>query len=214
MKTSITTILLTTILFLSSCKEKTEDSKSNSTTSEILKTEKKAIEKSSDNTLQQLGDYTSLFNNTSKDCNFITSETLTQAIGVNENKLTREKNKCSFILNEENEKSTRFYFNVVPWGNKAILKEVKTVKKNREMFGETSTLSQYQISETGDTYLSMHKDRMIRILNEISDTGIIINYTPKIDPAEPDTEKRKRLKAEARERAYAIANYLLNTNKS
>lgn len=214
MKITVITILIITLHFLSGCKqEQNENKNAVSTTSEILKAEKPAIKKPIENALKQNGDYTSLFNTNSKDCGFITTEMLADCLKVNQNKITQEKNTCSFILEEGNEKTTRFYFNVVPWGNKAILKEIKTAKKNREMFGEASTLSQYQISKTGDTYLSMHQDRMIRILNEVSDTGIIINYTPKIDPAEPDTEKRKRLKTEARERAYAIANYILNTKK-
>ena len=69
------------------------------------------------------------------------------------------------------------------------------------------------MSETGDTYLSMHQNRTIRILNENYDNAILILYKPKIAPDESDIEKINRLKDEARENAYTIANYILKKYK-
>lgn len=214
MRTSITLILLSTFLFLTGCKEKNEVVKTASNTSEILKIEKSSKKENEHKKLKQNGDYTSLFNRASKDCSFITPETLATVIGVDMTTIKVESNTCSYLLTEQNGQETRFHFVIEKWGNQKIKKEIKTVIKNAEMFGEDSTLSQYRISETADTYLSMHQNRMIRILNEVSDNVIVLMYKPEIDPAEEDIEKRKRLKGEARTRAYSISNYLINTNRT
>ena len=215
MKTIITTFILASIFIFSSCKEENKtDSKTASTTSEIIKTETSAKNQKTNDGLKQNGDYTSLLNREPKDCSFITTEKLATAIDVNKVLITKDSNPCTYLLTQANGQETRFRFVIEKWGNQKIKKEIKTALKNAEMFGKDSTLSQYRISETGDTYLSMHQNRMVRILNEMSDTVIVILYTPTIDPAEPDIEKRKKLKADARMQGYAIANYLLNTHKS
>lgn len=211
MKTNIT-IKVLTILLLVSCKEnKVTDQTISPPATEKVSTNKK--EKTVTQKLKQNGAYAALFKKTHNDCSFITSEMLADFIQVNQQKITQESNNCTYILNEENDKSTRFHFMVEQWNNDKILKEIKTIKKNEEMFGSESTLTQYRISGTGDSYLSMHQDRMIRILNEASNTIIVLFYNPNIDPTEKDIEKIKRLKAEARKRAYAICNALLTNNK-
>lgn len=215
MKTIIITILVTLFLFFFGCKEeKKENVKTATTTSEILKTESSSKKETTDTALKQNGDYTSLFNRAPKDCSFITAQTLTTVIGVNKTAVKVESSTCTYLLTQENGQETRFHFVIEKWGNQKIKKEIKTAIENAENFGKDSTLSQYRISETGDTYLSMHQNRMVRILNEASDTVIVLLYTPTIDPAEPDQEKRKNLKEVARIQAYAITNYLLNTHKS
>ena len=54
---------------------------------------------------------------------------------------------------------------------------------------------------------------MVRILNEVSDTAIIIFYYPDITPGENNSDLINQRKDEARERAYSIANYLLKKHK-
>ncbi len=214
MKSIITTLILASIIFFLGCKEENKtDTITASTTSEILKTETPTKKQPTNNGLKQNGDYTSLFNRAPKDCSFITPEKLATAIDVNKTTIKSKSNPCTYIHTQANGQETRFHFVIEKWGNQKIKKEIKTALKNAEMFGEDSTLSQYRISETGDTYLSMHQNRMVRILNETSDTVIVILYSPTIDPAEPDIEKRKNLKEAARMQAYAIANHLLNTNQ-
>ncbi len=165
------------------------------------------------NMLKQNGDYTSLFNRKRGDCSFITAERLAKVLHVPATAIKITVDGCTYNLTEDNGHKTRFYFTVDDWKNKGILKEIQGAKENAETFGEGSRLSQYKISETGDTYLSMHQDRMVRILNEKAENAIVVFYTPEISYTEEDIDKIKNLKDTARERAYAIANYILNSHK-
>lgn len=213
MKTTITITLIVAVLLIG-CKEETKENTNNvATTSEILIPEKKA-KNEHNGTLPQNGDYTSLFNRAPKDCSFISAEALAKAMNVSVSKITAENKGCTYVVQEENGEETRLHFKIESWGNKTVMQEIKTAKKNAENFGEDSILSQYRISETGDTYLSMHQSRMIRILNEVNDNVIILLYTPKIDPAESNVAILKKIKSDATIKAYTIANYLLNNHRS
>lgn len=167
---------------------------------------------SMDGTLKQHSNYSALFNRKTGDCNFITEEGIAKTIGVSSEIVLKDENICSFSLTEANGTTTRFKFTVQPWGNKTILKEIKTAKENAETFGKDSKLSQYRISETGDTYLSMHQNRKIRMLNEKSNNVITILYSIETSPTQ-NVVTLSQQKDIARERSYAIANYLLNTHK-
>ena len=211
MKTIITTLLVSTMLFSSSCKEeKQEGVQAIIGTSEIATDENKPVNNSKNETLKQQGSYAQLFNREPKDCGFITAEMVAASIQVSQEIIEPGDTKCTYHLIEPNGKKTRLYFTVESWGNKRILKEINNAKDNAETFGKDSKLSQYRISETGDTYLSMHQNRMIRILNEVNETAITLFYFPRIEPDEKDLEKITMLKDEARERGFAIANFLLN----
>jgi len=110
---------------------------------------------------------------------------------------------------ESNGNKTTFFFTIEPWGNKTVLKEIEAAKKNAESFGKNSKLSQYRLSETGDTYLSMHQNRIIRILNEKNENVIKLLYSTEVRATETNN-----LKDVARARSYAIANYIINTHKN
>jgi hypothetical protein len=116
---------------------------------------------------------------------------------------------CSYLI-DENGNSSRFLFRIEQWGKNTTKKEIESTKQSAENFGPDSKLSQYKISESGDTYLSMNQNRMVRILNEKNENAIIILYSANINSAEENMEKVSELKDVAREHAYAIANYLLN----
>jgi hypothetical protein len=163
--------------------------------------------------LNQKGNYASLFNRDPKNCDFVSREIIAEALETSLDTIVQGSNECTFHFKEVNGNSTRFYFAVETWGNKRILKEIQTAKENAEMFGPDSTLSQYKISDTGDTYLSMHQHRMVRILNETCDSMIGIIYNPKTDSADGDLEKIKTLKATAKDRTYKIANLLLEKHQ-
>ncbi len=214
MKKIITTLLVSSMLFLTGCKdEKKEEVKTAINTSETIPA-KKPVKASKTKTLAQQGNYSQLFNREPKDCGFISEEIIAASFQVKKELIKQGYNTCTYHLTEENGQEIRFNFIIENWGIQKIRKEIKMAKESAENFGKNSLLSQYRISETGDTYLSMHQNRMVRILNEESDTVIVILYNPKIDPAEEDHEKRKNIKADARAQAYALANYLLNTHKS
>jgi len=166
-----------------------------------------------DGVVKQQNDYSALFERAPNNCDFITAEDVAKVLGVSSDVITTENNNCNYIITEANGTSASFRFLVQPWSNKQILKEIKTAKENAETFGKDSKLSQYRMSETGDTYLSMHQNRMVRMLNEKANNTIIIYYKANISSEEKDLEKIKSLKDEALENTYAIANYLLNTHK-
>lgn len=192
----------------SSEKKNAEVSSEKKESNEATKQEKSNVNKD-DFSLQQHGDYSALFNRDPKDCSFISSEIIAASLQVKNEMITQGSNTCNYHLITENGENTRFYFTVEQWGNKQILKEISSAKDNAEAFGKDSKLSQYRISETGDTYLSMHQNRMIRILNEANDVAIILFYFVEIAPDENDIQKKNKLKDEARERSYAIANFLI-----
>ena len=191
--------------------EVSTDTASQPPSNKAPETSSKVVAKSSpeNGALAQQGSYTELFDREPKNCDFVSREILAEALQTPIETIIQGSNECTFHLEEANGNSTRFYFTIESWGNKRVLKEIGTAKKNAKDFGDNSLLSQYKISETGDTYLSMHQNRMVRILNEASDSVIVILYTAKVAPDEEDAEKRKTLKANARERTYAIANFLL-----
>lgn len=207
MKTIYTLVLLS--LFIS-CKETSKDISENETKESTISKAENATKKE---TSKQQGNYTALFEREAGNCDFITTEGLAKALGVFSHVITNESNDCSYRITKANGASASFRFAVQPWSNKQILKEIKTAKENAETFGKDSKLSQYRISETGDTYLSMHQNRMVRILNEKANNAIIIFYNATISSEEKDIEQKKSLKDTALEHAYTIANYLLNTHK-
>lgn len=201
--------LIFTIVFLISCNESKENNATNGTVKTEVSSEKSTTISEEKNTLKQQGDYTALFNREARDCSFINEDLLAKALNTKKEMIATETIDCAYLLTDQNGIITRFYFKVETWKNKTILKEIKTAKKNREMFGKDSKLSQYQISETGDTYLSMHQNRMVRIINETSETAIIIMYDVETDPSDTGYDKKNLLKDIAREQAYSIANFLL-----
>lgn len=161
--------------------------------------------------LKQNRDYTALFERERGDCTFITAEGIATALNVSASMVETTYSDCNYTLTEANGTKTNFNFSVESWGNKTVVKEIKTAIDNAETFGKNSKLSQYRMSETGDTYLSMHQNRMIRILNEKNSHVIIINYSVSASPTETDAAKKSELKDIARERSYTISNYLLNS---
>ncbi len=207
-------ILATTLIctFLLSCNNKEGKKAIDIESKNDPKIAQQEEEKSTDTDkiLKQNGDYSQLFNKNPKNCDFITAADLAASINVPTESVTVGNVACAYDVKEENGNQTRFYFSIEPWGNKMILEEIRSAKENAETFGKDSRLSQYRISETADTYLSMHQNRMIRILNEKNDTAIVLFYQAKIDPKEKDVEKINRLKDESRDRAYKISNFLLN----
>ncbi len=120
---------------------------------------KKTEAASTKGTLTQNGTYNSLFERETGDCSFIDEEGIATAIGVSSELIENNNTNCTFSFMDANGTKTRFKFSVQPWGNKTILKEIKAAKENAETFGKDSRLSQYRISETGDTYLSIHQNR-------------------------------------------------------
>ena len=188
-----------------------ETASSNEDTPTNTSSKKEAVLKEGD--LKQQGDYSTLFEREPNNCDFINTESLARALGVSSELIANTNNNCTFQLTEANGEKTSFRFSIEPWSNQTILKEIKTAKENAETFGKDSKLSQYRISETGDTYLSMHQNRMIRILNERSQNVIVLFYSVQKRAAENELEKIANPKDVARERSYAIANYLLNTYK-
>lgn len=213
-------VLILSLVLLVSCSN-TQESKTNadpkqsevSTKNDSKQSEvaaKAAPETSSKgDRLKQQGSYAALFDRAPKDCGFVSREILAEALQTPIETIVQGSNECTFHLEEQNGDRTRFYFVVELWGNDRMLKDIEEAKENAENFGKDSKLSQYKISETGDTYLSMHQNRMVRILNETTDTAIAVFYSPETDPEQSDLEKKSALKDKARERAYAIANYLL-----
>lgn len=202
---------LTIILF--SCNGTNGKSEGNNASQTVLQKEKNEVENGID--LKQNGDYSTLFNRDVKDCQVLSVEELAEALDVPVSSVTNENNglnSCNYYVTE-NGKSTRFYFSVEQWGNEMIRQEIQSAKEDAETFGKDSRLSQYKISESGDTYLSMHQDRKVRILNENNNNAIIVLYEAKIEPGEKDVEKINRLMDEARNRAYSTANYILKKYK-
>ncbi|GEQ85546.1 hypothetical protein ULMS_10540 [Patiriisocius marinistellae] len=173
-----------------------------------------SIKNANSGLLKQTASYEKLFNREGKGCDFVSIEIIAKALQLDKSLITQGNNNCNFYLNEADGKRTRFSFLVAPMGKNAISKEIKTAIENEENFGKDSLLSQYRISETGDTYLSMHQNRMVRIYNEMAENAIIIFYFIEAVPNDSDIEIKKSLKKEALERSYSIANYLLNTNKT
>lgn len=207
------TVTIGLLIMLISCTGSSDNSAANDEFQNESVTEDKEAQNGTG--LKQNGDYSALFNRDKKDCQVLSISELADVVGVPAASVRIEDNgydNCNFYVTE-GDKSTRFYFSVEPWGNKTMLKEIKTAKEDQEDFGKDSRLSQYEISETGDTYLSMHQNRMVRILNETNDNAVIIIYEAKIEPDEKGVEKINRLKDEARDRAYAIANFLLTKYK-
>lgn len=220
-KKVITAIIVSSLIFLAGCGEEQEKidvtvdtqetaiAQESPTIQEVATAQEKSADDIKNTILQQKNDYAHLFDREPKNCDFISIEKLATSLQVASEMITEADIACTYNLTEPNGNKTRFHFVVEVWGNKRILSEIKRAKENAEKFGKNSTLSQYRISETGDTYLSMHQNRMVRILNEVSDTVIVVLYYPHIEPDEKDNEKRAALKGEARKRAYAIANSLL-----
>ncbi|WP_432412797.1 hypothetical protein [Rasiella sp. SM2506] len=173
--------------------------------------EKEAVLKK-DNPKQQ-SNYGDLFERGNIDCDFITAASLAEAINVPASLVEEGYTSCIYNLTEPKGTKTNFKFSIQEWGNKTVLKEIQTAKENAETFGKDSKLSQYRLSETGDTYLSMHQNRMVRILNEKSTKVIIISYSIETSPNKTGIEKVSEEKDIARERSYSIANYILNTHK-
>jgi len=159
--------------------------------------------------LIQKNDYSALFNRDPGDCGFINAEGIAKAINVPIASIEKAKRNCAFNVIESNGNKTTFFFTIEPWGNKTVLKEIEAAKKNAESFGKNSKLSQYRLSETGDTYLSMHQNRIIRILNEKNENVIKLLYSTEVRATETNN-----LKDVARARSYAIANYIINTHKN
>jgi hypothetical protein len=210
MKTSITILLLGSLLLLASCNNENKKAVTTSIkTAKTLKPEKKSQSSDKNKIRSQQVNYDQLLTIENKNCAFISSEILANILKVPNENITQGNNECTYFLNELSENNTRFYFKVESWGKKTILKNIKEAKNNAEMFGKDSKLSQYRLSDTGDTYLSMHQNRMVRILNEKSDVAIIILYFPKIAPDENDIKKINEVKEVAREQTYTIANSLL-----
>tara|TARA_R100000935_G_scaffold38680_1_gene60043 strand:- start:156432 stop:157109 length:678 start_codon:yes stop_codon:yes gene_type:complete len=168
---------------------------------------------SKDGKLSQNSTYKALFERDSKNCDFITAESMAKALGVSENSITEANGTCAYNFSDAYDNVINFRFTVTPWGNKQILKEIKSAMENAETFGKDSKLSQYRISETGDTYLSMHQNRMVRILNEKANNVITILYKVETRAEENSIEQVNSPKDSAREHSYTIANYLLNTHK-
>jgi len=207
-------IILSTLfcIVLFSCNN-AEDKKSNASTSSSEKTPTtSSLKKETDaksGALTQNGNYTSLFKRKNDNCDFITAEGLAKSIDVPLSSIKKDENSCDYYFLEANGNKTRFYFTVEAWGNKTILKEIATAKENAEAFGKDSKLSQYRISETGDTYLSMHQNRMIRILNENSQNVIVILYFITTSPSQKNIAQKDM----ALKQSYAIANYILTNHK-
>lgn len=169
----------------------------------------------SDSELEQNGDYSSLFQREREDCRLLTIQEAAEALEIPETAVSNEAEgpgNCSYIV-ADNGNSSRFLFKIEKWGKNTTKKEIESAKQSAENFGPDSKLSQYKISESGDTYLSMHQNRMVRILNEKNENAIIILYTANYGSTEEDKQKLSGLKDTARERAYALANYLLNKYK-
>lgn len=198
------------LLLLVSCNSSEKKSSEVSSTEIFEDLKKQETTAPKDGTsLSQNGDYNNLFNRERNNCDFITSENLAKAIDVPESNTKEDNNSCNYLLIEENGHKTRFKFIIEDWGNEKILKEIKASINNAENFGKDSKLSQFKISETGDTYLSMHQNRMVRILNETQDKVIILLYSVENTAEETDIKEMNARKDIARERSYTIANYLL-----
>lgn len=211
---SILTIFFCLLLFSCNNKGDTDKNAAAASTEEIpftSSTEKEVA--SNKGTLDQRGDYTKLFDREPNNCDFITAENLATALEVPITLINEGYTSCIYNLTEANGTKTIFKFSIEAWSNKTILKEIKQAKENAENFGKDSKLSQYRLSQTGDTYLSMHQNRMIRILNEKSTNAIIIFYTIDTSSIRTGTGNISEEKDIARERSYAIANYLLSSYK-
>lgn len=177
--------------------------------------EKEKNEVQSDSDLKQNGDYSSLFQRDREECRLLTIKEVAEALKISETAISNEAEgpgSCSYLVDEDGNRS-RFLFKIEQWGKNTTKKEIESAKERAENFGPDSKLSQYKISESGDTYLSMHQNRMVRILNEKNENAIIILYAANINSAEENIEKVSDLKDVAREHAYALANYLLNKYK-
>lgn len=200
-------------MFFFSCNGSNDNGERSSTSQSVSQSEEG--EEQGATLLQQNGDYSALFNRDQEDCQVLSIQEMAEVLAVPVSSVTNEDNglnSCNYFVGPD-ENNTRFYFSVIPWGREMILKEIETAKENAETFGPDSKLSQYRMSETGDTYLSMHQNRTIRILNENYDNAILILYQPKIAPDESDIEKINRLKTAARENTFSIANFLLEKYK-
>ena len=206
-----TSLLILSLVFLISC----NDSQKNKTEVETAETQTTTVKKqeNSNGMLAQNGDYSSLFKREANDCSFLSTQVIADALKMDASMINKGINDCTFNLVEANGNKTRFYFRVQPWENKLILREIKSAKENAEQFGKDSKLSQYKISETGDTYLSMHQNRMIRVMNETADGIIVISYFDETQNDGTDMEGKNQRKEIARERAYDIANFLLKSHQ-
>jgi len=203
-------MICTALILMSSCNdEKKKDVETPQTVENVT-----SIKNTNSGLLKQTASYEKLFNREGKGCDFVSIEIIAKALQLEKSLITQGDNNCNFYLNEADGKRTRLSFLVAPMGRNAISKEIKTAIENEENFGKNSLLSQYRISETGDTYLSMHQNRMVRIYNEMAENAIIIFYFIEAVPNDSDIEVKKSFKKEALERSYSIANYLLNTNKT
>lgn len=206
MKSIIKIFFCLVLLSCNNSAEKKQNTSASSTEDKAATSNQKEAGKNG--SLKQNADYSSLFGRDYKDCDFIDIEGIAKAIDVPISTIEKGTRECDYHVIDSNGNKTTFYFKVNPWPNKTVLKEIETAKDNAETFGENSKLSQYRISETGDTYLSMHQNRMIRILNEKNENAITVLYS-----IESSATETNNLKDVARERSYAIANYILNTHK-
>ena len=165
--------------------------------------------------LSQNGDYSSLFIRDTKDCYLLSETEFANTIDVPQAQLHKQDNNfaCTYILTDNGGNETRFQFIVTPMKSKEIKKEISEAKENMKTLGSDSRLTHLQVSETGDTYLSMNQDRHIMILNENYDGSVVVSYTPKFKPAENDLEFIKAQKDKARNQSYKLANYLLKKYK-
>ncbi len=160
--------------------------------------------------LKQNGDYSALFNATQENCPLMTPEELEQALSLAAGSVETEGFACSSSITQPDGSKGRLVINT---GTLASLEDVKNEISN--YLKDNSGLLSAQISESGDTYLCIHKARgSLFIFNPKLERYVNIGYGSR---AAAIVNKKKGIETAPettmREQAIIIANKLLEKYK-
>lgn len=194
--------ILTVIAWFIACghSEKKDDKSSSGST----KTEAIKVSKEKKINLKQNGDYTQLYA-LSETCK-LTSTQLAKALGYNENHVEEKSNysgSCWFSVTHPDKITNNYGITLEKWPNNVIKDAIKKALKN--------DLTDIQISESGDTYITKHPAQGFLLLlnpNYTNTIKISYNYFRPEGPRLTDLQKEER-----RQNTYKIANYLINLYK-
>lgn len=195
------------ILFMScdSSEKKNQEIVSEKTESnETAKEENKAV-KGDPLSLQQNGDYSTLFNLSKGDCSFISANDISKALSLPEAAIQDVSGygSCNYEITLDDASKWTVFMQWHAFPKDQITKEIKS-------YTEEGSPLMAQISETKDTYLCIHPfNKFLMLYNNNYDGAIQISYCTMTECrklSEVQKETRKQL-------AITLGDYVLQKHK-
>jgi hypothetical protein len=211
------TYLLISMMLVMSCNSTPEKNQ------ERDKSAQKSTETSSDpkyshdSSLQQNGDYTSLFIRDGKDCALISQSEMATLLNLNESDINpRESNYgfCWYDLTLNDVSKTSLGLHLLIGKKKDVTQQINSFKKMETDFGKNNSEGIVLMSDSNDTYFGIRSARgELFMLNPYYDNGILILFGSVVEAATKKITYTEEQKKERFDNAVAVANFLLKKYK-